>query len=282
MADSVDYLLVPGMHRSGTSLLAHLMVQSGYSAGKTPLPPAADNPNGFFENRTIKNFHDVILSALHSSWKDVRCLTRKKLSNKALNAFSSLMGPLLKDEFEGQSRRLIKDPRMCRLMPLWSHHLKSVGACGIRCIIPIRHPMNVASSLHKRDGFAISYGLLLWIQNVLAAERDTRGLQRMFLVYDDLLCGKAAPALAGFLGMREGDMRMRISGVAIPSLRHEVFSAQSPRTGQPLEILADRIWTLLHAHASEGENLDGGQSDLLWREYLRFESKVTSDALWLI
>ena len=56
-----------------------------------------------------------------------------------------------------------------------------------------RHPMEVATSLHKRDGSSIEHGLLYYIRNHLDAEYDTRKMRRVFVAYDDLLAGWRKP-----------------------------------------------------------------------------------------
>jgi hypothetical protein len=55
-------------------------------------------------------------------------------------------------------------------------------------VIPLRHPLEVAASLEKRNGFPTAQSLLLWLQHMLALERDTRGLKRTFFNYEKLLC----------------------------------------------------------------------------------------------
>ena len=48
-----EALLVLGMHRSGTSSIAGAMVRLGGVAPLNLLPPADDNPKGFFESSVL-------------------------------------------------------------------------------------------------------------------------------------------------------------------------------------------------------------------------------------
>jgi hypothetical protein len=56
-----------------------------------------------------------------------------------------------------------------------------------RCVIPVRHPLAVAGSLSKRDGFPVEKSLLLWTAYMLASEAYTRDLPRVFVGYESLL-----------------------------------------------------------------------------------------------
>lgn len=270
MSDSEDYLLIVGMHRSGTSMLAHLMVKLGCHIGKTVMKPSSDNPEGYFENKAIQRFHDKLLKSMGSSWDDTRNIEPALLEAAMAEGSFSEFASTLQNEFQRRGKRLVKDPRMCRLMPFWTAALGRRGAKSVRCLLPIRHPMNVARSLRTRNGFPISRGLLLWIQNVLTAERDTRGFDRLLIVYDDVLSGKAAPALARFLGLDLAEVEARTAEVAKLTLRHELHSGADGCLRQPLEQLALQVWKLLVASANQPFK-DISNLDALWSEYLALQ-----------
>ncbi|NOG53997.1 MAG: hypothetical protein HND57_06660 [Planctomycetes bacterium] len=80
----------------------------------------------------------------------------------------------------------MKDPRLCRLVPLWLDALRALQA-EAAFVIPIRNPLEVAQSLEARDGMSVNQGLLLWLRHFLTAERDTRGCRRAFCHYTSLL-----------------------------------------------------------------------------------------------
>jgi len=54
-------------------------------------------------------------------------------------------------------------------------------------VIPVRHPLAVAGSLARRDGFPVIKSVLLWTTYMLAAEAGSRDLPRAFVDYDRLL-----------------------------------------------------------------------------------------------
>ena len=58
----------------------------------------------------------------------------------------------------------------------------------------VRHPLAVAGSLSRRDGFPPEKSVLVWSAYMLAAEAYTRDLPRAFVGYDALLAGSTALA----------------------------------------------------------------------------------------
>ena len=85
-------------------------------------------------------------------------------------------------EFGGERLILLKDPRMCRLMPFWRRALERAGF-EARIVIPVRSPLDAALSLRDRNRIAIEEGMLLWLRHVLDAERATRDLCRCFVSF---------------------------------------------------------------------------------------------------
>ncbi len=261
-------LLIVGMHRSGTSMLAHLMVKLGYDIGKNRLRPGPGNPSGFFENKPIMIFNDKLLRSMNTTWRDSCHIEPELLRSRISDVISSELVSILEDQFSGQARCLVKDPRMCRLMPFWTAILGTIGIKKIRCLLPIRHPMNVARSLQARDKFTVPRGLLLWIQNVLAAERDTREHVRMVTIYDDVLSGISVSALAGFLEVSESLLMASIKQVANPVLCHQFNLDSNQSDLSDIEELALRIWVSLSGSAYS-DALDEEALDAFWQDYLR-------------
>lgn len=92
----------------------------------------------------------------------------------------------MEEEF-GQSRFFVlKDPRICRLVPFWGGVLEEFGAAP-HYVLTHRNPLEVAASLHKRDGMPIGLGLLIWLRHLLDAEAGTRGQRRCFVNFAGLL-----------------------------------------------------------------------------------------------
>lgn len=179
-------IIVLGMHRSGTSALAGAL---GLLGGRLParmMPPWSSNLKGHFEPEYIVAIHDRALLAAGSSWSSFDALRADWFQSAAAVGFADELVEAVRQDYADAALFIVKDPRMCRLMPLWRRVLQKLGARSSYVIL-FRHPTEVAQSLEKRDGLSLAEGYLLWVRHLLEAERDTRGAQRLFLRYADLL-----------------------------------------------------------------------------------------------
>jgi hypothetical protein len=89
-------------------------------------------------------------------------------------------------------------------------------------VLPIRHPVEVAASMRKRDNFTMGHGLALWTVCALEGERATRGFTRCFTTYEKLLSDptETVAEVVRKLGLPRGDSAKGISQRIDPSLRH--------------------------------------------------------------
>src|SRR5215510_8648831 len=61
-------VVVLGMHRSGTSLLANLLTALGVDLGGNLLPADANNQAGYWEQQEIYHTQDALLEQLSGNW----------------------------------------------------------------------------------------------------------------------------------------------------------------------------------------------------------------------
>jgi hypothetical protein len=179
-------LLVLGMHRSGTSSIAGAMVRLGGAAPLNLLPPADDNPKGFWESSVLTNLNDQILAAGGSHWEDWRQFDPTRIDAAAAFALESQARSALAGEFGDAGLAVIKDPRMCRLMPFWSSVFREAN-WSVRPVLQLRSPLEVALSLNRRDRIPLGLGCLIWLRHVLDAEAGTRGTPRAVVDWNDFL-----------------------------------------------------------------------------------------------
>ncbi len=180
-------MVVAGMHRSGTSAVARLLSLLGFGLPRTPVGPRPSNELGHWgESEVLRSINDELLSAVGSAWDDVAPLPPSWLDSPAAEEFRKRIVDALESEYPDPGPFVLKDPRICRLVPFWLRALDEFGARAA-FVLPIRNPLEVAASLGARNGFSDSKGLLLWLRHVLDAERDTRRRPRAFVAYDDLL-----------------------------------------------------------------------------------------------
>jgi hypothetical protein len=179
-------IVVLGMHRSGTSVLAGTLGILGASLPKNIMPPDASNPKGYFEPSDIVALHDEMLAALGSSWFDFRRLDPSIFESMPAAAFKERLVKALKNEYADSTTFVVKDPRICRFVPFWRSVVDAFCA-ELRVVTVIRNPLEVARSLAHRDGYSYGYNLHLWLRHVLDAEFETRDCKRMFVTYDDIM-----------------------------------------------------------------------------------------------
>ena len=181
-----NVILVLGMHRSGTSAAAGLLVKLGGAQPKTLMPAENRNERGYFESQALMTFHDELLASAGSSWTDWRQFNPVWYQSPTAIAFQHRAKQLFEDEFDGEPLAVLKDPRVCRFAPFWLEVLAGIEA-RTRIVIPVRAPLEVAFSMRKRDGISLATGALLWLRHVIDAEIATRAHPRTIFTWDQLL-----------------------------------------------------------------------------------------------
>lgn len=253
-------IIVLGMHRSGTSALTGMAGLLGVSPGNNLLPAVENvNPKGFWEHAEIVAIHNQLLEAFDSSWDDDRPLPEGWWHTPTAIGFRTMLLKVLRRDFGDRSLWLVKDPRLCRLLPLWLDIMDELN-CQPRFLISLRNPAEVAHSLRVRDNLPEAQSCLLWLIHMLEAEQLTRGRLRAFVAYDKLLrnwqetaatieqtlsfhwpipIGQAAPAVDAFLD---------------PSLRHHSGDILLPN--HPACLLVQKTYEIMTATAPSTLDLD--------------------------
>ncbi len=179
-------VLVLGMHRSGTSAVAGSVHLLGAAVPKTLMPGNDTNPRGFWESDRIVPIHEEMLEAMGSSWDDWRKADSEWLDSDAAAAFADRLREATIDEFGDAPLFVLKDPRMCRFLPLWIRVLEGLDIRPVAFHV-VRNPIEVADSLKQRDGFVLEDAVLQWLRHVLDAEVDSRAMPRCFLDFESFL-----------------------------------------------------------------------------------------------
>jgi len=204
-------IFVVGMHRSGTSALAGVLRHLGVAFGTRLMDASPDNPRGYWEHFDIVSAHERLMAAAGYAWSDIRPPPDGFFdSAAAADTRRELIG-IVEREFAGVLLWGAKDPRLCRLVPLWLPLLDRLKVTA-RFVLTLRHPLDVAASLTARDGLGTPRALLLWLRHVLEAERNTRDCQRTIVHYEDLVGEAGWRSVAAQIG---GDFSLeRLSAAA--------------------------------------------------------------------
>jgi len=251
-------LVVAGMHRSGTSLVAGVLAALGATAPKTLMPPTASNPAGYWESEPIVQFNERLLRSALTSWSDWLPFDMAAMPRPEQAAFAKLAGDLIAAEFGAQQLFTLKDPRLCRLLPFWLGVLARAGI-GAAIVLPIRSPAEVVASLAARDRLPSADATLLWLRHVLDAERASRGRRRVFLAFDRVVADwrGALAELQARLGI-EWPVELGRTGPSIDALvqashRHHHLPAEALDSPTARE-WAIGAYEILQRWAEQGEN----------------------------
>jgi hypothetical protein len=206
-------LIVLGMHRSGTSVLARLLNLMGAYFGPEGISTGAnpENPKGFWERRDVRRLNDDVLHSAGCDWDRVTNLDVAALPKAVVDDFNERASKLVLD-LDGHRPWLLKEPRLCLLLPLWRRFLEVPVGIHI-----YRNPVEVASSLHKRNGIPILAGMDLWEYYIRSALSVSANMPRITVSHRQLMeePDNALMRLAQDL-QREG-----VSGLRLPTA-HEI------------------------------------------------------------
>lgn len=271
-------VFVLGMHRSGTSATAGVLHYAGIDFGKRLLPGRADNPKGYFEHEEVWQIHETLLNDLGSCWDDIRPLPSGWLESDAAHHAAARLSDIVDREFSGMPLWGLKDPRLSRLFPLWFPILKERSIIPL-VVLALRHPLEVAQSLHRRDKIGMSHALAVWLRYTLEAELSSRGFPRVVQYYPRLINDwrTELAKISGVLGLSLPELsavaQTRIDSFIDKDLRHEKPHQQMAEYGI-IDNLSD--WcTSLH---NKIKHLDVSQSfdDLndIYQNILDFDQKL--------
>jgi hypothetical protein len=180
-------ILVAGMHRSGTSLVTNLLSHLGASLPSRLMPGTPpSNPQGHFEPEVLVALNDQILAGLGRSWCDWRPFPDGWFLSSNARRLANEIAAAIHVDFGDSTLFVIKDPRLCRLLPLWSTIIRQIN-CVPFFVLPYRNPFEVVHSLNARNGLDLFQGYMLWLEHVLDAEFETRSGPRIFVRYESLV-----------------------------------------------------------------------------------------------
>lgn len=176
-------IIVIGMHRSGTSLAAQLLKMLGAYAGDENdlLPATADNRKGYLERRDVVELNEYVLDGCGNKWFEVSDFNPSRLEPARKTRFEQEAGRIVA-RLNERGTWFLKDPRMCVTLPLWIPFMDRPAAVFVH-----RDPVSVAMSLRKRDHLPVFFSVALWEAYTVSALRETIGIPRTFLGFEDIV-----------------------------------------------------------------------------------------------
>lgn len=276
---SMNALIVLGMHRSGTSLLSGLLDKMGVNLGNKLYPPQRGvNEKGFWEHSDIVDTHDSLLLALESKWDDILPLDDKWLDKECVKFFFLKLKKIVIRDFSSVRLWGLKDPRICRLLPLWFNIFKETKVTP-RYIFMCRNPFEVVSSLKKRNHFSKEKGLILWLQHNLMAEFYSRNKPRVFIDFNQivskptLMIEKIRIELNVKFPILLAEAEQSILDFVSPNLHHhKISSTIDEKITERLPLMANRLYHLL-CQLTMGDDQSLKLVDDIRNEFLAYQKQ---------
>jgi len=193
-------VVVLGMHRSGTSMLAGVLDKLGVYMGGRYVGADHSNPMGHFEDVEFSLINRGILKDAGGAWD-------KPPSHDAIlsvaDKYAHVIGHMVRCRDNDHALWGWKDPRTALTADLWAPHLSDPLYLWI-----LRDTTAVARSLNRRNGIAGDVGIKLAnlytdrIANFVASKRDV-----LCIEYEAVLAEprKYVVALADKLGIAPND-----------------------------------------------------------------------------
>ncbi len=171
---------ISGMHRSGTSMVTNLLHLCGLYLGQEHdlMSPASDNPDGFRENLKFVEINEEILNEFGGGWDYPPPLPNGWHEEKEILRLRAKAKTILQ-EFVGHEPWGWKDPRNSLTLPFWMALIPD-----IKSVVCLRNPLEVALSLHKRNGVSYAFGLTLWKTYYQRILNSTSAEDRIITHYD--------------------------------------------------------------------------------------------------
>jgi len=228
-------VVVLGMHRSGTSLCAHVLNALGVNMADEPVATPS-NPKGHWERLEIVALHDRILDLFNRGyfdplhdlplaqgwWDDPRVAAIKR---DIVAFFKPRLVPGMSIGF--------KDPRTARLLRLWQEILTELNV-EVKFILCLRNPAEVARSLNHRDGLPLDMGEYRWFIYIAEIFDRLRDAELCTIEYEQWFDGKGenAAKLIRFLDLDTGKSLAAIAG-SLSDIVDERLSHAGPAPRQP-------------------------------------------------
>jgi hypothetical protein len=208
-----EAVLIVGMHRSGTTVLMKAIEVLGYDSGKVV-------GGKYRENLALQAVSNELLRAFGMDWRSLKLLPRDWQTTAMGRIALRRATDAFQKEFDAD-RIVVKDPRMCRTLPIMLQAAAISGRVP-RVIRIVRHREEVARSLEKRNGMSFEDGLALCdLYNVEAKFNSPP--ETVLLQYEMFLENwRRSLTIAGFRwGPEEAE---RIGELVDPAQRHHVAS----------------------------------------------------------
>jgi SAM-dependent methyltransferase len=217
-------VLVVGMHRSGTSLVARGLHAMGVNLGsRIDTAPHPANPHGHWEHADVWQAQERLLIRCGREWhSSPGPLPARWLEWPDARATIDRFVAIAAEELVAHGHWLVKDPRSSLLVPLWREVARRAGV-ELRIVRVFRAADDVAASLAARNAMPHELAVRIWSDHQRSIDRDTVGLAVLVVHHDDVLHEPLAAftAMGAFCGISDAADRASAAAAFVdPQLWH--------------------------------------------------------------
>jgi hypothetical protein len=197
-------IVILGMHRSGTSMVAGILHQLGVDIGDELMEAGISNPFGHFEDKQFVDINNRILATCGGDWLsppplEIILLQKNQYSKEIVDLINRN-----KSELWGW-----KDPRTTLTIDLYLPYLQNPYF-----IVCYRNVVDIATSLQKRAGLEEDKSLkLIEIYNnrIDSFFKNHLNLKRLDLSYEDIRKNphKEIENIIHFLGISQDEKKIQ-------------------------------------------------------------------------
>jgi hypothetical protein len=206
--------VIVGSGRSGTSMLAGILRESGYFMGGSLLSPSSSNPKGYFESADVNQLNDELITAVTAvrpsgplgylyPWRlspgllwfaDIDINTSVRPTHEQLELMETL---------SSTKPFCFKDPRFCYTLDAWRPVLDdAVFLCVFRepgrTVTSIKKDVREQYPRERYRNFHLTNGHMFgaWISMYThVLEKHSREGHWIFIHYDQIVDGSAVPKI---------------------------------------------------------------------------------------
>ncbi len=254
-------VFVVGSGRSGTSTMSGALQTLGMHVPQPEVLADETNPKGFGEPQWVVDLHTELLQRCNVAVSDARpaaWFEAGKLAN--IERLRTRLHTWLEEQFAEAPELVVKDPRLAWFLGLWR-------SAALRCeaapayVTMLRPVTEVVGS--KQRYYSTRFGEIdrtaAWVNMMLHTERATRGSQRAYVRYEDLLTDWTIPLFG--IGQRfdlfavksasANDIR-KVHQFIDPNLRRVQLTWDDVEVPARLRDIAEESWAALDKLADDG------------------------------
>ena len=232
----------------------------------------ADNPGGYFESREVVQINNRYLHSLGQTWASPQPLPSRSFGGAEAGRSRDEIRAFLDAHRPMPAGVLVKDPRLCRLLPLWEDML-AARFDPLVVVRVVRRADAVFRSLARRAERSDTARAavtcpaqadLLWLHYNLELDRHIQSQQSFTVAYEDLMQSRSRPVNELLAGLSRS-LDTNLESLADPTKRRTTRAQKTAAASGTAPVSdRDRVFETIYQALlkSDGETLDAARRHL--------------------